>query len=279
MLIIHKFHQFLLISLIAFAPASFATFHIWDINEIYSNIDGSVQFIEIASTSSAQERLSGHTLVASNSNGTQSNTFVFPDNVVGDTKNQKILIATPGFAQLKGAIQPDFVIPPGFLFTSGTLNFGENASVLSYDNLPKDGIASYDASLESQTNSPTNFKGQSGSLDGTIFAIYDASTQILRGSVANIPGNGNFSIVLKLDQNSGFFEAIDIQPVTEPSLLSGNNISGLITFDFLTLIATIPFGFIVDNPLLFSVDLQLQPIASDNRIFFSIIGIKEILAP
>ena len=46
------------------APAS-AVFHFWYINEIYSNADGSIQFIEFFTTKDKQERLTGEILTSS----------------------------------------------------------------------------------------------------------------------------------------------------------------------------------------------------------------------
>ena len=52
-----------------------ASFHDWDINEVYSNADGSVQFIELFTSSNGQEFLSGHKITS-----TGAPDFIFPSN-------------------------------------------------------------------------------------------------------------------------------------------------------------------------------------------------------
>ena len=51
-------------SLLLISPA-FATFHFWEINEVYSNADGTVQYIELFTTSNNQQFTSGTTIRAS----------------------------------------------------------------------------------------------------------------------------------------------------------------------------------------------------------------------
>src|SRR5881409_3923726 len=72
-----------------------ASFHLWRINEIYSNADGSVQFIEFVTSSSGQQFLAGHSLTSSDASGATIKTFTFPSNLSGDTANHSFLVATP----------------------------------------------------------------------------------------------------------------------------------------------------------------------------------------
>jgi len=62
---------------LAYVGSAFAFFHTWRINEIYSNADGSVQFvkIEIDFDMHPQNQLVGRTLVASNGSTERSFTF------------------------------------------------------------------------------------------------------------------------------------------------------------------------------------------------------------
>ncbi len=50
-----------LLALVIALPVS-ATFHLWTMNELYSNADGSVQFLELTALASGQEFVEGHTL-------------------------------------------------------------------------------------------------------------------------------------------------------------------------------------------------------------------------
>ncbi|MBI2432438.1 MAG: hypothetical protein HYV26_06165 [Candidatus Hydrogenedentes bacterium] len=144
------------------APAN-AAFHTWGINEVYSNADGSVQFIELREGSSFddQEFLTGHTFE------TNANTFTYPSDLPSSTTADKFfLMATAGFGSLAGGVTADYTIPANFFSINGdTLNFAD-VDLLTFGSgvLPTDGVNSMNASLASQVNSPTNFAGQSGSI-------------------------------------------------------------------------------------------------------------------
>lgn len=141
-----------------------ANFHEWDINEIYTNADGTIQFVELFTTFNGQHVTDNHTIRASQ--GGSSNDFVFPDDSPAPTGNHHLLIATSGFASLTGAVTPDFILPDNFLFTpDGTVNF-IGADSRTYASLPTDGILSiHYPSGNTDTNSPTNYAGQAGSVN------------------------------------------------------------------------------------------------------------------
>lgn len=141
-----------------------ATFHTFRINELYSSADGKVQFVELVEGSGfdGQNLWAGHALTSSN--GIATNTFVFSNNLPSPaTANRMVLVATQGFADL-GIVQPDYIIPAGFLFTSGgTIDFAGVSSV-GYASLPVDGTLSRNADGTTGVNSPTNFAGARGSI-------------------------------------------------------------------------------------------------------------------
>jgi hypothetical protein len=141
-----------------------ATFHTYRISELYSNVDGSVQFIELkeAFGANGQNFLAGHTI--SVTQGQTTHTFTFPTNLPnGNTANTSVLIATPGFAQL-GIVTPDYIVPDGFLFAGGsTVNYA-GVDSLSYPSLPTDGVHSLYRDGTIATNLATNFAGQTGSV-------------------------------------------------------------------------------------------------------------------
>jgi hypothetical protein len=157
-----KLARTLIIALLGFAGSAHAAFHLWQINEIYSNADGSVQFVELATLSGGQQFLAGHA-ITSGQTGAQSKTFQFPNNLPGDTTNRSFLIGTQGFAALN-VMEPDFIVPDGFLFTTnGTVNFAD-VEIVSYATLPTTGGLSINASGATAVNSPKNFAGVSGSI-------------------------------------------------------------------------------------------------------------------
>ncbi len=140
------------------------SFHTYRINEIYSSADGLVQFVEIeeAFSLNGQHRWLGHTLKVTQGNLVHS--FPLSDLISSNTRDTTVLLATQGFADL-GIVTPDFILPAGFLFTSGgTLNFAEGTSTVSYGQLPADGTHSLNASGVSAVATPRNFAGAHGSL-------------------------------------------------------------------------------------------------------------------
>ena len=141
-----------------------SSFHTFQLNELYSNASGTVQFIELKEAFGAdgQQFLGGHVL--SVSHGTTTHSFTFPNDLpTGNTAGHYVLIATTEFALL-GIVAPDYIVPAGFLFTNaGTINYASVDSV-TYAALPIDGVSSIDRNGALGVNSPTNFAGQSGSI-------------------------------------------------------------------------------------------------------------------
>ncbi|MCH9003532.1 MAG: hypothetical protein IIC02_13250, partial [Planctomycetes bacterium] len=162
------------ISSFLLSSPALATFHFWNINEIYSNADGTVQYIELFTTFNSQQFTTGTTIRASQ--GASSNDFVFPSNTPAPTAGHHLLLATADFASLPGAVTPDFTLADGFLFTpDGIVNY-IGANSLTYDCLPTDGILSLHCDANNGisctatsvgVNSPTNYAGATGSIDAS----------------------------------------------------------------------------------------------------------------
>jgi hypothetical protein len=149
-----------------------ASFHLWDINEIYSNADGTVQFIELICLYPSQQFLNGVTITFTTP--TYTHTFTFPSNVPAETANKTLLLGTTKLGTVLGLF-PDFTLPtssPPFipLSTDGpvTISFGGGADTVTYTNLPTNGTNSLNRSGPNQLsvglNSPKNFAGQSNSI-------------------------------------------------------------------------------------------------------------------
>jgi hypothetical protein len=66
-----------------------ANFHQWNINEVYSNADGSVQFIELFTGAGGQQFVSGHTITS-----TGAPDFTFPSDSPSPTGGHNLLLAT-----------------------------------------------------------------------------------------------------------------------------------------------------------------------------------------
>jgi hypothetical protein len=157
--------------LVLAAPFASATFHAFAINQIYSNSDGTVQYVVLheAVGLNGQNFLGPHALTSTQGNA--ANTFSFVTNLPSTaTAGKDVLIATPGFVQL-GSVTPDYVIPSGFLpLTNGTLNYA-GVDQVSYAALPTDGVSAIDRSGMIVPNLATNFNGQSASVTAPAPAI------------------------------------------------------------------------------------------------------------
>jgi Ca2+-binding RTX toxin-like protein len=136
------------------------SFHIFHINELYSNTDGTVQFIEFVGDSNGQHLWAGQTMT---STGAADYTFT-TDLPSSSTLGKSVLVATQGFADL-GLATPDYIIPDGFLSVSGgTLTFIGMDSI-AFGALPG-GTQSINGNGGLGTNSPTNFAGDSAAIPG-----------------------------------------------------------------------------------------------------------------
>ena len=93
----------LVILVIAFcASVAQAAFHQFKVDQVYSNADGSVQYVVLkeSNNSNGQNVLSGHTFATTNAAG-QMKQMNFPSNLPSNqTAGRYVLIATPGFAAL-----------------------------------------------------------------------------------------------------------------------------------------------------------------------------------
>ena len=147
------------------------SFHLYTINEIYSNADGTIQFIELINGPfSGQNLWRGHAISVNQGGVTHS--FAFPSDLPSsNTANTTVLIATQGFADL-GIVTPDFIVPANFLFTAGsaTVDFG-GVNAVTYASLPTDGTQSLNRNLVAGTNSPTNFAHLTGTVPPPTFNL------------------------------------------------------------------------------------------------------------
>lgn len=147
-----------------------ASFHLWQITEVYSDPTGTVQFIELFTDTDGEEFLTGHMITS------DSNSFTFLTNLPSEmTANHHFLIATPGYTAISGAPAPDYVLPSNnwFSLSSDTIDYaGVNSLTFTPGQLPTDGVNSLNRIFNPPTsttffiaqNSPTNFAGDTGSV-------------------------------------------------------------------------------------------------------------------
>ncbi|HYC38446.1 MAG TPA: choice-of-anchor D domain-containing protein [Usitatibacter sp.] len=192
----------LLLALAALAsPHAGATFHLWAMNELFSNADGSVQFLEMTAITGSQQFLAGHVLEARC--GGASRFFTFPANLPGDSGGRRMLIATQGFAALN-VVTPDYTVPNGFFCQGGgTIDFAHGADTWNHGATPSGGN-SLTRNGGTEPNSPTNFAGQSGSVSAGAPAVTITPTEVDFGSLAIGATSGERSITLASNGSAAY---------------------------------------------------------------------------
>ncbi len=146
-----------------------ADVHTWGINEVFSNADGSVQFIEMRELFGfdGQDNLAT-TAIFAHTFDTNAASFTYPNDLSSTlTSNQFFLMATAGFESLPGGVTPDYTIPSQFFSVTGDmLVFSSSVSTLIFTGgeLPTDGMNSLFFGGGIAVNSPTNFAGDTGSV-------------------------------------------------------------------------------------------------------------------
>jgi hypothetical protein len=157
------------------ATSARAEFHTFQIEQMYSNADGSVQFVVLHESAgmNGENFLAGQVLISTHAGITK--TFLFPQNLPGGycdgyygcmaspTAGSRVLIASQGFAALN-LVVPNYVIPNGFLpVDGGTLNYAMVDQV-TFASLPTDGVSALSRNGAIIPNVATNFDGSSASV-------------------------------------------------------------------------------------------------------------------
>ncbi|MBI4719552.1 MAG: hypothetical protein HY763_17280 [Planctomycetes bacterium] len=157
-----------------FTQSARAGSHLWRVNELFSNADGTVQFIELHECcgAPAEHFIGGHDVFC-DATGKQ---FVFPAHITGVTSFRYLLLGTAAFAALPGAPTPDYIIPPNFFSISGdTIRYSTTAQydtftfgpgVLPTNGVNCIGLTSYSPDqFVIGVNSPTNYNGDTGTVN------------------------------------------------------------------------------------------------------------------
>ena len=164
--------------------------HTWRVNEVFSNADGTIQFVELKECCGLPNEVNTNgKRVQSTATGSQ---FTLPQNQTpGTTANLHILLGTAAFAATPGAPTPDYILNDNFIGLSGdTINLFPNGAAditFGLGDLPTDGVNSLHdagAGFSVLPNSPTNQAGISGSI--TINAMDVCAGAMVVGEASGI---------------------------------------------------------------------------------------------
>ena len=148
--------------------AATAGIHTWDVREVFSNADGTVQFVELweAAGTPGETGVGNGTVSSSTKSHPIANGAVAPP-----TTNKSYLLGTAAFASLPGAPVPDEIIPAGFVpFFFNTA--GDTVSFVGFYSwtfgaVPTNGTDSLDRITGIGGNTPKNYAGIEGSVDAS----------------------------------------------------------------------------------------------------------------
>ena len=142
--------------------------HRWRINEVFSDAAATVQDIEMRQVEegATEQHLGGKNFFTSLFQNPTP--FTFPNDLEPPTGlDRNFLMATQAFADLPGAPTPDFLVPAPF-FTTGD----DELRLSTYDimtfgagQLPTDGTTSLNRDFSTGTATPTNFAGETLTMD------------------------------------------------------------------------------------------------------------------
>ena len=137
-----------MLGLAAWCGAGLATasFHTFQITEIYSNADGTIQYVVLREQTglNGEDLWAGQRLTVTHAG--RAKTYAFPRNLPSTfTANRYVLIATQGYVDASASasefsfVTPDFVVPNQFFPTdAGSINYA-GVDDVSYGSLPTDG--------------------------------------------------------------------------------------------------------------------------------------------
>ena len=143
------------------APAAATSFAI---EQIYSNADGTVQFVVLHETLGLpnDNLWGGRTLTSTHAGSTR--TFTFPADLSGTaTAGKRVLVGSQGLATL-GLVAPDYVMPDGFLATDGATLAYAGVDLVTYVALPANGADAIDRTGATIAALATNFAGATAAL-------------------------------------------------------------------------------------------------------------------
>lgn len=153
------------------SPCAHGSAHTWVINELFSNADGTVQFVELFELNGVASELAVDGLDL-RSVFHSTNTITLLHTIEAPTTNKYLLGGTAAFASLPGSPDLDFTIPDRFLNRTGadTITYGPVPyDTFSYGagQLPTNGINARRRGGTTGQNTPRNYAGVEGFVDAS----------------------------------------------------------------------------------------------------------------
>jgi len=165
--------------------------HTWVVNEVFSNADGTIQFVEILESAGGSGEIGiGGAFIVSN-----TRSYDIPSNVASPTTSKTVLFGTPAFCalfnQLPGSPTCDFIFPvaqvPFLSTTADNLRYspyqGATGLAFTAGQLPTDGVNSRTRTGTTGPNTPKNYAG----LGGTVNANPPAPAGVPDGTGGSTP--------------------------------------------------------------------------------------------
>ncbi len=187
-----------------------AASHLWVIQELYSNADGTIQYVEMYNCCAANETGLSTRYVISHQTGHK---YTFTQNLPPNSTTDKyILLATQGFADLPGAPTPDHLIIDGFFAIGGDevqwwqYSFPDSSLTFAPGQLPTDGLHSLNQDGNGAgvvgIGTPRNFAGKTFAPPGVsgltvekIPLFPQASRLVLNFDDSSCLGAGSYGII------------------------------------------------------------------------------------
>jgi len=185
------------------AASATAGIHTWDVVEVFSNSDGTIQYVELLDQGPAG--LGNEIGVGNGSLSSGLHSFSWTNGAVTPpTGDKRYLIATAAFAALPGAPTPDVIIPganvPFFSPTGDSIGFA-GVDTLVFGAIPTNGLDSFDETAGVALNSPENYAGGTGSVDASgtpPVAVPSASNNMLILVCVSLLMIGTYALFLRV---------------------------------------------------------------------------------
>lgn len=163
------------------AMPALAAFHLFRIDQVYSNADGSVQYVvmrEVTGTN-GENLWAGQMLTATDRFGAMKQ-ISFPTHLSSSaTASRSVLIATEGFAAA-GGVTPDYTIPVRFLPTDGgTLDYASGTDRITLPALPTDGVTAINRNGAAVPAVARNFANQTANVPATAVTSIEFYSAVL----------------------------------------------------------------------------------------------------